>query len=128
MPDYIGRSSSAWMLNARDKAGRLCAFTVVELGAKDFSTYVLGSHSKKHYVPHASDLLFLEMINLTREHGKNTIHLGLGVNKGIRRFKEKWGGKPFLRYEFCERRYGAARKVSLIEALVGRLRYPENFF
>ena len=128
MPDYVGRSSSAWMLNARDNAGRLCAFTVVELGAKDFSTYVLGSHSKKHYVPHASDLLFLEMINLTREHGKNTIHLGLGVNEGIRRFKEKWGGKPFLRYEFCERRYGAARKVSLIEALVGRLRYSENFF
>ncbi|MBA4423180.1 MAG: hypothetical protein C0390_08790, partial [Syntrophus sp. (in: bacteria)] len=56
MPEYVGRSSSAWMLNARDKAGRLCAFTVVELGAKNFSAYILGSHSKKHYIPHASDL------------------------------------------------------------------------
>jgi len=127
MPEYIGRSSSAWMLSARDKAGRLCAFTVVDLGAKNFSAYILGSHSKKHYVPHASDLLFLEMIHLTREHGKSTINLGLGVNEGIRRFKKKWGGKPFLRYEFCERHYGAARKVLLIDALMGKLSYTKNF-
>jgi hypothetical protein len=124
MPDYVGHSSSSWTLNARDRTGRLCAFTVVDLGAKDFSAYILGSHSKKHYVPHASDLLFLEMITLTREAGKNTINLGLGVNEGIRRYKEKWGGKPFLRYAFCECRYGATRKGSLIDALMGRLRFP----
>jgi hypothetical protein len=123
-PDYVGRSSTAWTLNALDKTGKLCAFYVVELGARNFSAYLLGAHSKKHYVPHASDLLFLEMINLTREHGKNTINLGLGVNEGIRRFKEKWGGKPYLKYEFCECRYGAAKKVSLIEALMGKLHYP----
>ena len=121
MPDYVAHSSSACVLNARDKNGKLCAFFVVELGAKNFSTYVLGSHSKKHYVPHASDLLFLEMIKLTREHGKNTINLGLGVNEGIRRFKEKWGGIPFLNYEFCERYYGYTRTVSLIKSLEGKL-------
>ncbi len=121
MPDYVAHSSSACTLNARDKNGKLCAFFVVELGAKNFSTYVLGSHSKKHYVPHASDLLFLEMIKLTREHGKHTLHLGLGVNEGIRRFKEKWGGIPYLNYEFCECYYGTTRTVSLIKALEGKL-------
>ena len=121
MPDYIAHSSTACVLNARDKNGKLCAFFVVELGAKNFSTYVLGSHSKKHYVSHASDFLFLEMIKLTREHGKNTINLGLGVNEGIRRFKEKWGGIPFLNYEFCERYYGYTRTVSLIKSLEGKL-------
>jgi hypothetical protein len=121
MPDYVVRSSSACTLNARDKKGKLCAFYVVELGAKNFSTYVLGSHSKKNYVPHASDLLFLEMIKLTREHGKHTIHLGLGVNEGIRRFKEKWGSIPSLNYEFCERFYGCTRTVSLIKSLEGKL-------
>ncbi|MCG2740751.1 MAG: hypothetical protein L6300_11025 [Syntrophaceae bacterium] len=121
MPEYLGRSSSAWTIDARDLTGKLCAFSVIELGAKNFSAYILGSHSKRYYAPHASDLLFLEMINLTREHGKNTINLGLGVNEGIRRFKEKWGGKPFLKYELCERHYGAARKVSLIDALMGKL-------
>jgi hypothetical protein len=126
MPGYVALSSSAWMLNARDKAGRLCAFTIVELGAKNFSAYILGSHSKRHYVPHASDLLFLGMINLTREHGKNTINLGLGVNEGIRRFKKKWCGKPALRYEFCERRFGAERKVSLIDVIMGKLSYTQT--
>jgi hypothetical protein len=121
MPDYVAHSSTSCVLNARDKNGKLCAFFVVELGAKDFSTYVLGSHSKKHYVSHASDLLFLEMIKLTREHGKNTVNLGLGVNEGIRRFKEKWGGIPFLNYEFCERYYGYTRTVSLIKSLEGKL-------
>jgi hypothetical protein len=121
MPDYVVRSSSACTLNARDKNGKLCAFFVVELGAKNFSTYVLGSHSKKYYVPHASDLLFLEMIKLTRQYGKHTIHLGLGVNQGIRRFKEKWGGTPYLNYEFCERYYGTTRTISLIKSLEGKL-------
>lgn len=121
MPDYVGHSSSACVLNARDKNGKLCAFYVIELGAKNFSTYILGTHSKKHYVPHASDLLFLEMIKLTLEHGKTIVNLGLGVNEGIRRFKEKWGGMPFLSYEFCERYYGTTRTVSLIKSLEGRL-------
>ena len=121
MPDYVARSSSACTLNARDQNRKLSAFFVVELGGKNFSTYVLGCHSKKHYVPHASDLLFLEMINLTREHGKHTIHLGLGVNEGIKRFKEKWGGIPSLNYEFCERDYGTTRTLSLIKALEGKL-------
>ena len=127
MPEYIGRSASAWSIDARDLKGNLCAFSVIDLGAKNFSAYILGSHSKKHYVPHASDRLFLEMIHLTREQGKSTINLGLGVNEGIRRFKKKWGGKPFLKYEFCEFRYGAARKVSLIDALMGKFSYTKNF-
>ena len=120
MPEYVGRSSSAWTIDARDLKGNLCAFTVIDLGAEKFSAYILGSHSKKHYVPHASDRLFLEMIRVTREQGKNIMNLGLGVNEGIRRFKKKWGGKPFLAYEFCERRYGAAKKISLIDALMGK--------
>ena len=121
MPDYIKGSQSAVVLNARNRNGQLLGFYVVELGAKTFATYVVGSHSKKYYVPHASDLLFFEMINLTAEHGKKMIHLGLGVNEGIRRFKEKWGGMPYLNYEFCERFYGYTRTVSLIKSLEGKL-------
>lgn len=121
VPDYVAHSPSVCVLNALDKKGRLCAFYIVELAAKKFSTYLIGTHSKKYYVPHASDLLFFEMINLTADHGKNTINLGLGVNEGIRRFKEKWGGVPYLNYEFCERFYGYTRTVSLIKSLEGKL-------
>ena len=121
MPDYVAHSSSACVLNARDKKEKLSAFYIIELGAKNFSTYVLGSHSKKHYISHASDLLFLEMIKLSYEKGKKTINLGLGVNEGIKGFKKKWGGVPFLNYEFCEFFYGTTRTVSLIKGLEGKL-------
>jgi len=121
MPRYVAESPSAWVLNGWDEKGRLSAFYVVDLEAKHFVTYVVGAHSKKHYVPHASDRLFLEMIRLAQESGKNTIHLGLGVNQGIRRFKRKWGGIPFLRYEFCEFAGGGGGTISLVRALLNRL-------
>jgi hypothetical protein len=121
MSHYVHHSSTACVLNAWDKKGKLSAFYVIELGAKHFSTYVLGTHSKKHYVPHASDVLFLEMINLSRQQMKNTIDLGLGVNQGIRRFKEKWGGVPSLPYEFCECSYGQKKRIPLIKILEGKL-------
>lgn len=121
MPDYLSRSSSACVLNAWNRKGSLSAFYILELGAKHFTTYLLGSHSKRHYVPHASDLLFLKMIELTRELGKNEINLGLGVNEGIRRFKEKWGGIPFLNYEECEYCPERVRTISMIRTLEGKL-------
>lgn len=104
MGEYVARSETAVVLTSRDQAGAASAFYVVELAAKQFATYVVGCHSKRHYVVGASDLLFAEMVALAAEHGKSYIHLGLGVNEGIRRFKEKWGGIPRLRYEFCEYR------------------------
>jgi len=121
MPDYVSRSSSACILNAWNKKGRLSAFTILELGARHFTTYLIGTHSKKNYVPHASDLLFLKMIELTREQGKKEINLGLGVNEGIRRFKEKWGGVPFLNYEECEYCPEGKRIMSMVRILEGKL-------
>ena len=121
MPRYVGHSPTAWTLNARNKEGGLCAFFVVDLGAASFSTFLLGARSPKHDEPHASDLLFREMIRLTHESGKRVINLGLGVHAGIRRFKEKWGGRPALPYEFCECRYPKTGGVSLWSALLDRL-------
>jgi len=121
MPQYVSQSKDAWLLNARDKKGRLSAFYVIDQSAEEFMTYVIGCHSKKNYIPHASDLLFFEMIRHTRNSGKKKIHLGLGVNEGIRRFKKKWGGVPYLNYECCEYYYGVMRTTSLIKELEGKL-------
>lgn len=104
MADYVPRSETAVVLSARDTEGRPVAFYVVELAPRNFATYVVGGHSKHRYVPGASDLLFFEMVKLARERGKSYIHLGLGVNEGIRAFKAKWGGAPSLPYEFLGRR------------------------
>ena len=102
MPEFVARAETAFVLNAWDKADQLAAFYVVDVEAKQFSNYIIGCHSKTNYVLGASDLLLFELINLSREGEKAYIHLGLGVNPGIRRFKTKWGAAPTRRYEMCE--------------------------
>ena len=86
------------MLFEARKAGKLAAFNIVDLGAADYAFYLFSFRSGKIKVPGASDLLFHEMVNLAQTEGKKAVNLGLGVNAGIRRFKEKWGGVPFLDY------------------------------
>lgn len=102
MPRFVDQNRQSVVLNAWDEKSGLAAFYVVDLGAKKFSNYIIGCHSKKNYVLGASDLLLFELIKLSQECDKEYIHLGLGVNSGVRRFKEKWGGKPWLKYEMCE--------------------------
>ncbi|MBT9139112.1 MAG: hypothetical protein DDT31_01693 [Syntrophomonadaceae bacterium] len=49
----------------------------------------------------ASDLILYEIIKTAQEMGKSFVNLGLGINEGVAFFKKKWGGSPFLNYEFC---------------------------
>jgi hypothetical protein len=60
------------------------------------------------------------MITLAQERGKQVINLGLGVNEGISRFKKKWGGEPFLKYEFCELHYEQPQARLAMEMLLDR--------
>jgi hypothetical protein len=116
MWNYVGRAKDGLLLNAWDRHGKLAAFFVVDLAPKDFATYIIGCYSKRNYVPGASDLLVSELIRLSADLGKRFIHLGIGVNTGIRLFKEKWGGIPTRPYELCEL---VVRKPSLLDALLG---------
>lgn len=118
MWDYVGRCDGALVVNVWGRDGSLAAFYVVDLSARAFSTYVIGCHSRRHYLPGASDLCFHEMISASREVGKAYIHLGLGVNEGVRRFKEKWGGVPTLTYDMCR---FVVRRPSLLSALLGKI-------
>ncbi len=114
MSIYVGSAAQSVVLNAWDDAHQLAAYYIVDLAAKNFSTYVVGCHSKKNYTPGASDLLCYEMIKMSQEHGKRYIHLGLGVNEGLIQFKKKWGGRPTIKYELCEL---VLKKPSLLETI-----------
>jgi hypothetical protein len=114
MSSYVGPPAQSVVLNAWDDAHQLAAYYIVDLAAKNFSTYVVGCHSKKNYTPGASDLLCYEMIKMSQEYAKRYIHLGLGVNEGIIRFKKKWGGRPTVKYELCEL---VLKKPSLLETI-----------
>ncbi|MBU1207486.1 MAG: hypothetical protein KKH04_11255 [Proteobacteria bacterium] len=121
MTEYVPYSKTSFVLNARDQQKKLSAYYVIELGAEEFATYVVGCFSRKNYVAHASDLLFYEMTKLAKEYHKAYIHLGLGVNEGIRRFKKKWGGFPFLKYESGELVSATRGPLSWMKALGTRL-------
>jgi hypothetical protein len=113
MPHYVALTRTGHLLDARDAAGHLAAFFVVETAARAFDAYLLGAYSREHYAAHASDLLFAEMVEDARAAGKPSIQLGLGVSDGIRRFKTKWGGRaerPYAYREFLHR-----------DSLIGRM-------
>ncbi len=115
------------LLNAWDRGGRLAACLLLDAAPRRFTSYLLGAHSRTHYTPHATDLLFREMAKGARRSGKAYLHLGLGVNAGIRRFKTKWGGRPGPPYEMAEwqeRRETPAEVSDLMRALAAMPREP----
>jgi hypothetical protein len=102
MPQYVGAGPHSFVLNAWCPNGVLAAFYVVDFAAAEFGNYIIGCYSKKNYVLGASDLLLMKLIRISDEYGKRYIHLGLGINDGIRRFKKKWGASPSRPYQMCE--------------------------
>jgi hypothetical protein len=105
IPKYLAHSSTATVLEAR-KGQELAAFNIIDSGSADHCFYLFNFRSLKINVPGASDLLFHEMTRLAEDGEKRAMNLGLGINPGVRRFKEKWGAVPFLPYEsaFVRRR------------------------
>lgn len=98
----LPRAPGLLLLNAWDRDGSLAACLLLDAAPHRFTSYLLGAHSRTSYTPYASDLLFREMVRMARRDGKQFLHLGLGVNDGIRRFKAKWGGLPGLPYEMAQ--------------------------
>lgn len=116
----IQKAPGLVLLNAWDPHGHLAACLLLDTAPRAFLTYLIGAHSRTHYTPYASDLLFREMIRMAGRQGKEFIHLGLGVNEGIRRFKTKWGGAPVLPYEMAsweEKETGRSGVDGLMRAL-----------
>ena len=95
--NYLKRSKTAHLMEAY-KADRLVAFSIVDMGSAQYAFFQFNFRSAKIAVPGASDFLFNEMVKLAQSEGKQAINLGLGVHPGIRRFKQKWGGAPFLNH------------------------------
>jgi hypothetical protein len=100
IPGYLYACHTARLLEAR-KEDELVAFTVLDLGSADYCFYMFNFRSCSGHVPGASDLLFCEMAEIAAKDGKRFLNLGLGVNPGIRRFKEKWGAVPFVPYQWA---------------------------
>lgn len=100
------------LLNAWDPDGGLAACMLLDEAPAGFTSYLIGARALEAAVPHAADLLMREALARARAQDKRLLHLGLGVNDGIRRFKTKWGARPGFPYEMAawqEPRLGNAR-------------------
>lgn len=109
----ISDSPSTTLISAYGGDDKLLGFYAIDSSSKKFLTYVLGCRDVSFTELRVSDLIFFEMVEYAKSIKKEYIHLGLAVNEGIRRFKEKWGGKVFLPYQFVEIR----RKDSLLNSI-----------
>ncbi len=114
IPEYLAQSRTALLLEGR-KGDQLVAFTIVDFGSANYAFYLFNFRSLTAGVPGASDLLLYEMIRVAEAKGKSAINLGLGINPGVRRFKEKWGATPFLPYAYAMIR----RSKGLLRILTG---------
>ena len=103
--DYVIHSETAMVINAykisqRTKEG-LLGYNIVDFSHGDFCFYLFNiTGDEEDYVPGTSDLLLYEMVQLAKEKGKKYINMGLGINEGIKKFKEKWGAKDLINYNF----------------------------
>lgn len=99
---YVEASPSVIVITARKKNGTPVAFNVLDLFSCLYAFFMFNVRTKKEYVPGTSDLLFCEMVKIAENQKRKYINLGLGINEGVKFFKEKWGGKPFMTYYLCE--------------------------
>ena len=118
IPDYVSSVATAEVFSARDRENRLVAFDVAELGSRDYVFYMFNFRNPERHVPGVSDLLLQKILNKASALGKRHANLGLGVNRGVRFFKEKWGGRAFLTYRYGL--YGASSVRSPFVQAVAR--------
>lgn len=115
IPDYLKSSKTALLLEGRKK-GELVAFEVLDF-SEGYGFYMFNFLSRKRYVPGASDFLLYHLIQRTEERGISRINMGLRINDGIARFKEKWGAKTWLRQEYISFSHDLVRLLRLSRSM-----------
>lgn len=120
VPDYVNSVPTAMVFGARERSGRLVAFTVAEYGAKDYGFYMFSFRSEAGAVPGVSDLLLHEAMQTALAQGKTFMNLGLGIHEGVAFFKKKWGAGHFLDYETCTYRLSHSQFLERLFRFMGR--------
>jgi hypothetical protein len=115
IPEYLRSSKNAVLLEAR-RGDELVAFEVVDF-SREYGFYMFNFLSRRRYVPGASDLLLQKFIQMTEDRGLNRINMGLRINQGIARFKEKWGAEPWLNQEYISFNQDLARLMRLSRSM-----------
>ena len=96
LPAYLAAAPDAVLFAARAPAsGELLAFCIGDYSSLSTAFYMF-AFRQPHAPPGTADLLLAALIREAEARGHSRVNLGLGVNKGIGFFKQKWGAVPFL--------------------------------
>jgi MoaA/NifB/PqqE/SkfB family radical SAM enzyme len=90
IPDYLASSPDAALFAARDAASRLIALAVGDYSSLTTAFYMF-AFRRGDCPPGVADVLLHALVGRADERGHQCVNLGLGVNKGIAAFKDKWG-------------------------------------
>jgi hypothetical protein len=95
---YIEASDTSLIVSARRADGRLAAFAVGEFGSLHTAFFMFSFRDPQAAVPGSADLLLAALLDEANQRGQTRMNLGLGIDAGIRRFKQKWGAERILPY------------------------------
>jgi hypothetical protein len=98
LPAYLQASSGSLLFSARRVDGRLAAFCVGEFVSLSTAFFMFCFRDRDHAPPGSTDLLLAELLDEASRRGHTRVNLGLGVNAGVRFFKQKWGAEALLPY------------------------------
>ncbi len=97
---YILSSSDCVLFSAySNKTNSLLACALADFSSFSTAFYMYAFRKEEdENVPGVADLVLYELLKEAQQRGYNKCNLGLGINDGIRFFKEKWGAKASLAF------------------------------
>jgi len=90
IPNYLAASPEAALFAARDASSRLLAFVIGDFAGLSTAFYMF-AFRRNDCPPGVGDVLLQTIVDRATQRGHQWLNLGLGVNKGIAAFKDKWG-------------------------------------
>lgn len=93
---YLEISPTSLLLSGRLVNGRLAGFVVGEYASLTTAFFMFSFRNPELAPPGTSDLLLSGLLDEALKRGQVQMNMGLGINRGIRFFKEKWGAFPYL--------------------------------
>jgi len=117
---YFESSAGCLIVSARLADGRLAAFAVGEFTSLSTAFFMFCFRDPDLAPPGSADLALSGLLQEAHERGQTLMNLGLGVSEGIRFFKRKWGGAPFLPYVEVSWEPASTGVFSRLRGMLGR--------
>ncbi len=98
---YCRHAPQVRLFSAYDtQTGELLGYTVGDFTSLHTAFYMFAFRKPSAH-PGTAEVLLMALLEEAQQRGYSSCNLGLGIHKGIRFFKEKWGAVPALPFIQC---------------------------